>query len=130
MKFTSTKAHLAARLGLALFMLAPALSQAAGDIKLGGDKFAENCAECHSLKEGKNKKGPSLFAAFGRPAASVAGFKYSEAMKAAKFSWTPEQLDAYLALPKQAVPGGSMKYDGMGDAHARADLIAFLTTIK
>ena len=105
-------------------------AHAAGDAKVGADLFAEHCAECHSLKEGKNKKGPSLFAGFGRKAAAVSDFAYSDALKASGIVWTAEALDPYLALPKKAVPGGKMKYDGLPDAKARADLIAYLATVK
>jgi cytochrome c len=114
---------------LACGLLASAAAQAAGDVRLGADLFAEHCAECHSLKEGKNKKGPSLFAGFGRKAASVPDFVYSAPMKASGIVWTAEALDPYLALPKKAVPGGSMKFDGLPDAKARADVIAFLATL-
>jgi cytochrome c len=110
--------------------LAPAGSWAGGDAKAGTDVFAAQCAECHSMKEGKNKKGPSLFAVVGRKAASIADFKYSDPMKAGGFVWTPEQLDAYITLPKKVVPGGIMKFDGLPDAKARADLIEFLASVK
>jgi len=112
-----------------LAALTPA-ARAAGDAKLGADLFAENCSECHSLKEGKNKKGPSLFAGFGRKAASVPDFVYSGPLKASAIVWTAEALDPYLALPKKVVPGGLMKYDGMPDPKARADVIAFLATVR
>ena len=111
-----------------LAALAPA-AHAAGDAKIGADLFAENCSECHSLKEGKNKKGPSLFAGIGRKAATVPDFQYSEPLKASGIVWTAETLDPYLALPKKVVPGGRMKFDGMPDPKARADLIAFLATV-
>jgi cytochrome c len=107
-----------------------ASSHASGDPALGKDVFAEQCAECHSIKEGKHKKGPSLFAALGRPAASLPGFAYSAAMKASGKTWTPEALDAYVANPKLAMPGGTMKFDGLPDAKARADLLAYLATLK
>lgn len=106
----------------------PAL--AAADAKLGSAVFAEQCAECHSLKEGKNKKGPSIFAVMGRRPASVAGFNYSEAMKARTEPWTEANVSAYVEHPKLSVPGGTMKYDGLGDAKAREDLIAFLLTLR
>jgi cytochrome c len=115
---------------LAAMLLAPALCRAAGDVEAGADVFAGQCAECHSLKEGKNKKGPSLFGIVGRKAASIADFKYSDAMKASGFQWTAPQLDTYITLPKKAVPGGTMKFDGLPDAKERADLIAYLSTIK
>lgn len=120
----------ASALAIAVALLAPAWCRAAGDVKAGSDVFAGQCAECHSLKEGKNKKGPSMFAIVGRKAASIADFKYSDAMKASGFQWTAAQLDAYITLPKKAVPGGTMKFDGLPDAKERADLIEYLTTIK
>lgn len=116
-----------AGLGLGLSM-APA--RAAGDAKIGSAVFAEQCAECHSLKEGKNKKGPSLFAVMGRRPASVAGFNYSDAMKARAEVWTEASVSVYVTLPKAAVPGGTMKYDGLADAKAREDLVAFLLTVR
>jgi len=114
----------------AVLALVPSLSWAAGDAQAGIDVFAGQCAECHSMKEGKNKKGPSLFAVVSRKAAAITDFKYSDAMKSSGFTWTPEQIDAYVALPKKAVPGGTMKYDGLPDAKARADLIAYLASVK
>ncbi|MCE4558217.1 c-type cytochrome [Roseateles cellulosilyticus] len=121
----------------ARFVVAAALAAltaqacAAGNAAAGQDVFAEHCAECHSAKDGKHKKGPSLFATLGRPAASLPGFaNYSAALKASGKTWTPDALDAYLTNPKTAVPGGTMKYDGLADAKARADLIAYLATLK
>lgn len=105
-------------------------AQAAGDAKVGARVYAENCAECHSTKEGKNKKGPSLFQSFGRKAGAVGDFAYSDALKASGKSWTEAELDAYLTLPKKAIPGGKMKFDGLPEAKDRADVIAYLATLK
>lgn len=101
----------------------------AADAKHGADVFAENCAECHSVKEGKNKKGPSLFGVVGRKAGTVADVAYSDAMKQSGISWTPDKLDAYVTDPRKAVPGGKMKFDGLPNAAERADLIAYLYTL-
>jgi cytochrome c len=49
-------------------------------------------------------------------------------MRARDITWSSRQLDAYLTAPKKFVPGGKMKYDGLEDSQARADLIAFLAT--
>lgn len=125
-----TRAACGALIASAVLTLAPAVSWGAGDAQAGIDVFAGQCAECHSMKEGKNKKGPSLFAVVGRKAAAIADFKYSDAMKSSGYTWTPEQIDAYVTLPKKAVPGGTMKYDGLSDAKARADLIAYLASVK
>ena len=115
---------------LASALLGAATAQAAGDAALGADVFATHCAECHSVRAGKHKKGPSLFAVLGRPAAAAADFKYSDAMKAIGWTWTTERLEPYLTLPRQALPGGTMKYDGLADTKARADLLAYLATLK
>lgn len=99
-----------------------------GDINKGSALFATHCAECHSLKEGKDKKGPSLFAVFGAKAAQREGFAYSDAMRGSQIVWNAETLSSYIANPKKTVPGGKMKYDGLESAAERADLIAFLAT--
>lgn len=104
---------------------------AAGDAKRGADVFAEECGDCHSSIPGKNKKGPSLTGINGRKAGSVADFAgYSDAMKQSGILWAPERIDSYIAAPKKVVPGGKMKYDGLADANARADVIAYLMSLK
>jgi cytochrome c len=98
----------------------------AADTGRGADVFETQCAECHSIKPGKNKKGPSLAGVVGRAAGGVADYAYSDAMKANGLPWTPDRLDAYVSYPRKLVPGTKMKYDGLGEARERADLIAFL----
>jgi len=104
-------------------------AHAAGDVAKGGELFAQECAECHSVKEGKNKKGPSLFAVVGRKAAALPEVVYSDALKASALTWTPERIDAYLSAPKKLVPGGKMKYEGLAAAGERADLLAYLASL-
>ena len=43
----------------------------AGDAAAGADVFKSECAECHSVKQGRNKKGPSLFGIVGRASGSL-----------------------------------------------------------
>lgn len=107
---------------------ATGLASAGGNIERGADVFDGQCAECHSLKAGKNKKGPSLFASLGRKAGTVSDFVYSDAMKGSNITWTADKIEAYLASPKAVVPGGSMKFDGKLTAQESADLLAFLAT--
>lgn len=102
----------------------------AGDPSAGSDVFASECSDCHSVKEGKNKKGPSLFAVIGRKSGSITDFEYSDAMKGYGVVWSVDKIDAYITKPKAVVPGGKMKYDGLADAKARADLLAYLATQK
>ncbi|MBS0354686.1 MAG: c-type cytochrome [Proteobacteria bacterium] len=105
-------------------------ARAAGDVEKGKDVFATECAECHSAREGKNKKGPSLFGVVGRKAATVADASYSDGLKASGITWTPDKIDAYVTAPKKLVPGGKMKYDGLASAAERAELLAYLATLK
>ena len=103
---------------------------AAGDAAQGEQRFAEECSDCHSVMEGKNKKGPSLWNIVGRQSASISSFaKYSDGMKQSKIVWTEDKIDAYITHPRKVVPGGKMKYDGMDDAQVRADIIAYLGTL-
>lgn len=106
-----------------------ASAHAAGDAIRGAKVFAEECAECHSVKEGKNKKGPSLFAALGRKAALIEDFNYSDSMKSSGIVWTADKIQAYIQAPKKVVPGGKMKYDGLADAKDQQDIIEYLSTL-
>ena len=118
----------AACISLALLAAAPAAHATGetGDAARGATVFATDCAECHSVKEGKDKKGPSLHGVFGAKAAQREGFVYSEAMRSAGLTWTPANLAAYVSAPAKLVPGGKMKYDGLADAAQRDDLLAYL----
>lgn len=116
-------------IGLCL-LIASAHAMASGDVKKGAEVFAGECADCHSPKEGKAKKGPPLFGVNGRKAGSVLDFAYSDAMKQSDITWSPEKIDVYITKPKKLVPGGKMKYDGLDDAAARADVIAYLMSLK
>ena len=125
--------HIKSPSGLILMLLAlaaPSLHAAPGDPRHGAELYAQECAECHSLQAGRNKKGPSLFAIGGRKVATVEGFDYSAALRQRSFEWTAEQLDAYLSNPRKHVPGGSMKYEGLDDPADRADLIAHLLSVR
>ena len=116
---------------LALLAATPAMSQAGGDPDAGADAFDANCGDCHSLSpRGLNKKGPTLFAVVGRKAGAVADATYSDPLKASGITWTPERIDAYVANPRKVVPGGKMKYDGLASSAERADLLAYLATLK
>ena len=119
------------RLFCTLLLVAAGTAQALGDSKRGADVFAEECGDCHSAVPGKNKKGPTLIGVSGRRAGSVADFAgYSDAMKQSGITWAPDKIDAYIAAPKKIVPGGKMKYDGLPDPAARADVIAYILSLK
>ncbi|ULU23739.1 c-type cytochrome [Dyella terrae] len=110
-----------------LFYGAGALPALAGDASAGASVFKQECAECHTTKQGHNKKGPSLFGIVGRHAGSIADYSYSDALKNADWAWTEDKLHWYLSQPaKKANPGTKMKYSGLDDAGQLDDLIAYL----
>ena len=102
---------------------------AAGDAASGAKAFAQ-CRVCHSVEPGKNGLGPSLHDVVGRKAGTLAGFNYSPAMKASGFAWSDAKLNDYLRAPMKAVPGTKMAFAGIADDKRRADVIAYLDTLK
>ena len=102
----------------------------AGNAANGANVFAR-CAICHSGTKGDgNKIGPNLFGVVGRKAGTATDFYYSAAMKSAGFTWDNDKLDAYIASPQKVVPGNKMAFAGIASAGQRADLIAYLDTLK
>ena len=101
-----------------------------GDATKGKAVFAR-CAVCHNVeKDGGNGVGPNLFGVAGRKSASIEGFNYSGAMKAANLTWTDENLAKYIAGPAKVVPGNKMAFGGIAQKSQIADVIAYLHTLK
>src|SRR5262245_21685826 len=94
-----------------------------------GQKAFATCSACHST-DGSKKVGPTLSAVVGRKAGSEAGFRYSRAMKAANVTWDDKSLDSYIAAPQKFIPGNTMAFSGLPDEKKRADIIAYLNTLK
>ena len=93
-----------------------------------GAKVFKKCMACHAIDE-KNKIGPSLKGIVGRKAATVEGFKYSDAMLAKGAEgvvWDEATLATYLPDPKAFVPGTKMAFPGLKKPEEVTDLIAFL----
>ena len=94
-----------------------------------GEKLFRQCKACHSLEDGKNGTGPSLYDIVDRSVATVDGFNYSGKLVAVVDTWTPENLSGFIQSPRKFAPGTKMSYKGMAKASDRADLIAWLSTI-
>jgi cytochrome c len=115
---------------ISLAVAAASTAQAAGSAATGAVMF-NRCAICHdNHKNGITKIGPNLFGVVGRMAGTSPGFSYSSAMKSAGFAWSDAKLDAYITSPQQVVPGNKMAFAGISNAGQRADLIAYLDTLK
>jgi cytochrome c len=121
------------RLGiLAAFFLALLAGKAlaAGDVAEGQKVFLR-CLSCHQAVSSTNKTGPYLKGVVGRPVAGVAGFSYSDAMKAFAATgavWDEATLDRFLKDPMGVVPHTKMMAPPVRRDTERADLIAYLKT--
>src|SRR5580700_11244020 len=102
----------------------------ADDAAAGAAVFKSQCGICHSPLAGRNLTGPSLFDIVGRAAGKVPGFHYSAANRDSGLTWDAATLDRYLTSPGTVVPHTIMTYPGLKDAAKRADLIAYLSTLR
>jgi cytochrome c len=102
----------------------------AADTAAGQKLFNVQCGACHSASAAVNMVGPSLFGIIGRKSGSVANFHYSTANRDAGITWNEEVLDKYLTDPRAMMPGTTMPYPGLKNAAQRADVIAYLATLK
>jgi cytochrome c len=105
-------------------------AHAAGDPAAGKAVFQATCSICHTVQPGQNKIGPTLFGLVGRRTGSVPGYTYSPQNQAANLTWDEATLDKYLEAPRAMIPGTKMTYAGLKDADKRANLIAYLATLK
>lgn len=102
----------------------------AADAVHGQAVFKAHCALCHSVQPGKEMLGPSLFGIIGRPSCADPQFHYSHTNCAANLAWTEPTLDKYVAPPTSVFPGTRMPFRGLPDPVIRADLLAYLATLK
>jgi len=121
------KITMAVALGAAFALSGPlsttAMASSDGDAAKG-EKVFNKCKACHSFK--KNKFGPNLAGVYGKPAASVAGYKYSKAMKAANITWDEENLDKFLKKPKKFIKKTKMSFGGLKKEKDRENVIAYM----
>lgn len=97
-----------------------------------GQKIFAKCAACHKV-DGTDAVGPHLNGVVERAVASIAGFAYSDAMKAHAAevpNWTLDELNAFVASPKEHVPGTKMTFAGLPKEADRANLAAYLATLQ
>ena len=85
-----------------------------------------HCVACHHIDSPASKAGPTLQGMFGRPAAAVPGFAYSEALRRSGIVWNDASLAAFLADPRGTVPDNRMAFAGLRDPNDVDAIIAFL----
>ncbi len=96
-----------------------------------GRRLFNECAVCHTAKEGEpNRVGPNLFGIVARAAGQAEGFAYSKALTESDIVWTEGNIDAFIENPQMFLRGNRMAYVGQRDAEKRADIIAYLKTLK
>ena len=119
---------------LVLALMALGGVPAAAQNAAAGQTVFKKCQACHDVGDNaKNRMGPVLSGVVGRVAGTYPGYKYSQAMVdkgSGGLVWSPETLDAFLAAPREDIPGTKMTNISVKDATDRANVIAYLETLS
>jgi cytochrome c2 len=116
--------------GAASANIAKGTQSANGGAAHGQTVAQRYCVACHTLNSGGNALvGPNLYGVVGRSVAGVAGYNYSDALKAHHGDWDAASLDAFLKSPRAYVPGTHMTFPGISSTRDRQDVIAYLQTL-
>lgn len=106
---------------------------AQGDVALGKEVFDFRCTGCHAVGGQGATNGPTLDNLIGRPAATIEGFKYSDAMLEAAQAgvvWDVETLTKFITKPRSVVNGSNMAFTGLRNPDDVANVIAYLATFS
>jgi cytochrome c len=95
-----------------------------------GEATFKKCAACHSVEKGAPAGiGPNLYGIVGNVHDHMAGFSYSEALMAMKGKvWTWDEMDHWLASPKNYAPGTKMAFAGISKPEDRAAVLVYLNS--
>jgi len=92
----------------------------------GKELFERRCSGCHAPNI--NKEGPRLRGVYGRKAASVADFEYSDALRKVDVHWDEASLERWLSDPDAMAPGTDMSFH-VKDADERKAIVAYLKAL-
>lgn len=110
--------------------ITPLLS--AANVAHGQEIAQKRCAQCHTFdKNGAHRIGPNLWAVVGLKIAHFADYAYSKALQSLSGQkWDAENLNKFLYNPKEFAKGTKMSFPGLASDQDRADLIAYMKTVK
>ena len=97
------------------------------DNSQGKELFEKRCTGCHSLDN--DKMGPHLRGVFGRPAASVPSFPYSESLRKSGVTWDSSSLDKWLTDPDGFIPDSDMAFR-VTNKEERTTIIEYLKDVS
>lgn len=109
--------------------ITPLLAKA--NIENGAALAKKVCAQCHVFAKGAAAlpTGPDLWGVIGRGRGSTE-FAYSKAMKELGGNWDVETINQFIHKPKEFLSGTKMSFAGLKKDEDRADVIAYLQTLK
>jgi cytochrome c len=117
---------MAARILLVVMAFEAVLAALSVQEKRGEDLFLRRCSGCHAPD--LNKEGPRLRGVYGRKAAGVPDFAYSEALKKTNLRWDESSLDRWLTDPDAMAPDTDMGFR-LVDGEERKAVIAYLKSL-
>ncbi len=116
-------------LGVAFVVALASGAALAADSSNGQKIFKKKCKACHTVDQGgKHKTGPNLFGIVGAKAGSTDFAKY-KVVNGLDLVWDEDNLEKFLAAPDEFA-GGKTKMKPTKKAENRADLVAYLMTLK
>jgi len=102
----------------------PALAAQQDDA--GQVAFNTHCRNCHSIKPGDNRLGPSLHNIVGAKAGQVEGFGNYSGSLTPDMTWDEAMLDKFIADPLAVASSTTMKpFGGIPDAGQRKLVIEY-----
>ena len=93
----------------------------------GKEMFEKRCTGCHALDN--EKTGPRLRGVFGRPAANVPTFPYSESLRKSGVTWDSSSLDKWLTNPDGFIPDSDMAFR-VANKEERTTIIEYLKDVS
>jgi len=100
-------------------------------VALGFLVYKRKCFGCHTYAKGQpNRTGPNLWGIVGKDKAISEGYRYSRQLKMLGGVWTETLISEFIASPRSMIPDTKMTFNGIKVEKDRANIIAYLKTLK